>query len=378
MNNSKPKNFQLFLPFMGDSLGGAQVSTTELIRSIDKNLFDCTLVLHSKNSQFIELINSHKLSYKIFPLPVFIKSTSRFWPLIFVNLPVIIWYLIKFRPNIIHTNELRSNFLYSMASRILNIHHVWHQRSDLNSSPHSRHNRSEVKISFFTKVIYQFATHVVAVSNSIRTKINKINPKLVCTTIYNPVPEKISLTSISEQKFQNYDNFVPYYLKLGYLGRINSLKNLPYSLEVVKHINKSIPCRLVVASPNTLTDYPELLGHPLVKYIGYQTPQNFFPKVDYAIISSIQEGWGRTLVEAMNYGIIVFANPSGGHLEIILPNINGFFLLPSAEESARLILAINKMTFFKDYIERTARIFSKRFIPLKIAQQIQDFYLTIL
>ena len=52
------------------------------------------------------------------------------------------------------------------------------------------------------------------------------------------------------------------------------------------------------------------------------------------------EGFGRTIVEAMNYGIPVIANASGGVLEIIEDNKNGLLYDSSIENLTDVVIKV--------------------------------------
>ena len=51
------------------------------------------------------------------------------------------------------------------------------------------------------------------------------------------------------------------------------------------------------------------------------------------IIPAVEDGFGRTIIEAMRAGVFVIANDSGGHSEIIENDKNGILL----KDMSRLI-----------------------------------------
>ena len=100
----------------------------------------------------------------------------------------------------------------------------------------------------------------------------------------------------------NYKN-----IELQIFGKTLLIEDKKYEKKILDYINK-----------NQLTNY--------VKFMGHETNlEKIYKNSDLVISSAIEEGFGRTIIEAMNYGIPIIANiNAGGPASIITNNHDGF------------------------------------------------------
>lgn len=91
------------------------------------------------------------------------------------------------------------------------------------------------------------------------------------------------------------------------------------------------------------------LGNNIL-FLGYRTDINKLLKIcNLAVSSSLREGLGLNLVEALYSGIPIVATHNRGHNEIVKNNVNGLYSLNNAEDFSSKILYIkNNISMFKN------------------------------
>lgn len=112
-------------------------------------------------------------------------------------------------------------------------------------------------------------------------------------------------------------------------------------------------------------------GIPRVTFHGRQDPTPFYEKSSIFIMTSAFEGWGMTLTEASQYGVIPFAfNTSLSLSDIINDGINGFIIPPDDFETyVKRLEHIMKDTSERIRIAMNAVENSKRFSVERISKK---------
>jgi glycosyltransferase involved in cell wall biosynthesis len=124
------------------------------------------------------------------------------------------------------------------------------------------------------------------------------------------------------------------------IGRLYKQKGYPYLLRAFSIARKIIPCRLIILGKGEERSSLEQLSSDLgisdsVCFLGFQeNPYKFLSRSDVFVLSSLWEGFGYVIVEAMVCGIPVISTkcPSGPD-EIISDKLDGI-LVPPANEGA--------------------------------------------
>jgi glycosyltransferase involved in cell wall biosynthesis len=124
-------------------------------------------------------------------------------------------------------------------------------------------------------------------------------------------------------------------LKLVMLGQVNASKNQLDALRALKEcIVKGVDAELNIAGKaegdlymNILREFIErnnLAQH--VNFLGaIDNPETLLAESELLLMCSRMEAFGRVTVEAMKYGIPVIAANTGGSLELVKENVNGYF-----------------------------------------------------
>lgn len=213
---------------------------------------------------------------------------------------------------------------------------------------------------------YIFAKKIFCVSNGVKDNVNYLslfNLKKKLVTIYNPIvnhqpllykekkviKDKISILSVGTLKHQKnhtilinafslIENKEDYHLNLVGDGPLrNELKKLTQKLD--------------------LQDYVTFHGHQ-------NNVNNFYEKADIFILSSIYEGFGNVLVEALNYGLKIISTDCPNGPSEILNSPNYGLLIPSNNKFAlkNAIEEIRHIEFDKNLLQNRASNFHIKLI----------------
>ena len=298
--------------------GGAQRTFVNILNSIDKNYFKCILVVYRKKGALfkeldkeIEVISLEcsKSIYSIFKLTSLIK---------------------KYNPQIVFSTLRYINFV-TIISCIIAF-------KKLKIIVRETNNHTEAKIKknlkeFFIDYVYRFAHKIVALSEGVRLDINhrtKIEMSNI-EVIYNP----INLDSIMIRK---REKLPPKYeaefadkniTKLINVGHLEEQKGHDVLIKSVKLINE-FDFKLYIIGEGSKRHYLEKLINKLdlqdkVVLLGFQdNPYNFRHKSDMFILSSLWEGFGHVIVEAMACELpVISSDCKSGPNEIINDNFDG-------------------------------------------------------
>jgi glycosyltransferase involved in cell wall biosynthesis len=198
------------------------------------------------------------------------------------------------------------------------------------------------------KIIYPKADAVICVSSGIADDFLKIIyfPEKI-KVIYNPIiNDKI-------YKLAEEDIIHPWFsdLKIPVIvsaGRLVKCKDYPNLLEALNLVLQKQPVRLAIlgAGPEKekLVKLAEKLGlSQNIAFLGFQkNPYKFMKKASIFVLSSLQEGFGNVIIEAMAFGTpVVSTNCPAGPGEII-ENMKNGILTPVGDKKA-LAAAILKI-----------------------------------
>jgi glycosyltransferase involved in cell wall biosynthesis len=127
----------------------------------------------------------------------------------------------------------------------------------------------------------------------------------------------------------------------GYLGRLRPNKGVEVLLETLKGFRHP-GWQLVVAGTGA-PEYEARLrsrhATERINFAGFQTPDAFFPSVDYLIVPSLwHEPLGRVVIEAFAHGVPVIGADRGGISELIEPRKTGFLYDPDRPSELWAIL----------------------------------------
>jgi len=313
---------KILFPFVGDTIGGSHISAFTLFNCLKAQYpqikFDVLVFTASdsfKNCALANNIQFHELG-------VVLKSYSKFG-IIFDTLKTIILitkYLSKEDFDIVHTNDIRMHLIFLVASKFVSTKHLWHQRT---SMPRSS----------FGQKVFLLCNKFIVISNFILKQIHIPVPPNKVSMIYNPVE---SYFASKKKLAAKKELFGKKKCKLAFVANMQGRKKPKFFLALAKYFTKVHPNKYqFIMMGRISSDISEIIDRykkngdldDNFEVAGFKANMNiYWPDIDFLIAPAIEEGFGRTIVEAMRAGVISIAYNSGGHPEIIQHGYNGFLI----------------------------------------------------
>lgn len=169
-------------------------------------------------------------------------------------------------------------------------------------------------------------------------------------------------------------------------GRLVEQKGFTYLLQAFANLPNSYKAHLWILGEGPLENQLKRQATVLqcferVKFLGFQpNPRAYMQMADVFVLSSLWEGFGNVIVEAMSTGVpVVATNCPHGPSEIIESGVNGL-LVPPANQDA-LKNAIGEILNNKKLRERLSQEGQKRskdFLANRIAMQYAEEFRTII
>ena len=214
----------------------------------------------------------------------------------------------------------------------------------------TRSNGVDFKINkiflFLTiSLTYFIARKIICVSNGVNIDIQKyylFNGKKKFKTIYNPIVSKV-------EKIKKINNSKIHILNVGTLKAQKDHKTLIKAFSLLDNIDR-YHLNIVGDGPlkNELIQFAEdLMLKDHITFHGFQKNlKNFYLNSDLFILSSIYEGFGNVLVEAMSYGMQIISTDCPSGPSEILDNGKFGILVPISDTKA-ITSAIKKIIYNK-------------------------------
>ncbi|MGP1383662.1 MAG: glycosyltransferase [Thainema sp.] len=158
-------------------------------------------------------------------------------------------------------------------------------------------------------------------------------------------------------------------------GRLHPQKGYPYLLKALVKVRQSISATLWILGEGPLRPMLEQQIKTLgltraVKFLGFQAnPYQYMAAADVFVLSSIYEGFGNVIVEAMACGVpVVATNCPHGPAEILEQGKNGLLALPGDVDSlARQLLKVLQDPELQETLARRGLMRSQAFHSSTIA-----------
>lgn len=282
-------------PFVGDSIGGSQKSTLLLLAGLDRTSFCPLVVLHKEDGPLATLLRGKSIPYELLQLPV-MAGASPSLPRIFLaqlrNYGILRAFIRDRQIDIVHTNDLRCNLTWGLVSRI-QARHVWHQRTILSKSP-------------LWQMIGMLTNHVICISGTVRDTYRSFAPATIQANPFEAERHDRVAAKRALAAELDVDASRPI---VGYVGRMVSGKGLSDLSALPALLPEAV---VVVAGNGPLAETLPATIHKL----GFRDPiEPVIAGLDVLIAPSREEGFGRTVVEAMLAGTPVVASDIPAHRE---------------------------------------------------------------
>jgi len=373
------KKIVFFLPSLEP--GGTERNVVNLVNHINKERYVVSLVLGKKEGDFMKEVE--------IGIPIINLNTSSSLGLLFT----LTRYFNSQKPDIFISAFPRINIV-SLVAKILSgsvtkivitEHSVFSMLSVIAKTPWRR-TFARFFMPLLSRLMYPRADSIVCVSRGIADDLKKVvgvasNIKV----IYNPVIDdniyQLANEPVHHALFSNQD--IPVIIAV---GRLVKCKDYPTLLKAFKLIIKKQPAHLVILGrgpeKETLEGIVGQMGLvSQVTFLGFQdNPYKYMSKASVFVLSSLQEGFGNVIIEAMACGTpVVSTNCPAGPGEIIEHMRNGI-LVPVGDEKklAEAILEVLNKPALASRFSREGRATAECFSVQKSVAEYEKVFQTLI
>ena len=349
--------------------GGAEKLHINLAEEWRSNGHEVHFILMNKRGEFLSMVpnnvyikslNVNRLREVVFPLKSYLKeyrpdiTLAAMWPL--TSIAVVSWILSGKVGKIFLSDHVH---LSSSIANEINTHMFYIQSTIL--------------------LTYRLVNGVIAVSEGVKDNLIKIGrfKKNKIKVIYNPIVKSNNcLYSANHDRRKMWEGDFKYNILS--VAELKAQKDHKTLIKAISLLPKELDFRLVILGDGKLMEELRLLVKSLklndkVMLRGYvSNPYPWYCTADLFVLSSMWEGFGNVIVEALECGVpVVSTNCPSGPSEILdngeygtLVPVGDYVLLSNAIHST-LLKKVNK----NKLIER-----SKQFTVTKISLQYLKYF----
>lgn len=314
----------LYIDRFSEIFGGGQRSLLDLLEGIDRENFIPIVVLPQEGS-LSQKLREMNIDFKIISMPS-LRSLNLVG---FGNSVSQLRRLIKDKNiDLVHANNSLVAIYAGIAAKRERIPFVWHVRiSD--------------RDGLLDRFLASLSTQIITISDAVNQRFSWMkNRESRVKTIYNGIDLtkfNPSLSGAAIRREFRLDGQAPL---VGTVGRLDWYKGHKYFLRAAKIIVGSIPnCNfLIVGSGEKRKELENLVDklklNKNVIFAGYREDiPEILAGLDLFVSSSVSEGLGRSIIEAMAMQKPVVATNIGGIPEVVINQETGI-LVPARESKA--------------------------------------------
>jgi glycosyltransferase involved in cell wall biosynthesis len=253
--------------------------------------------------------------------------------LFFVYFPICIYYIFKYKIQIIHCNGFTGLVLGTICGRILGkkVITTVHSRSDLD-----RDNCKKSKaIAWLELKLLKLNHCCIVVSNYLKSYfINRGMKDKKLITIYNNISDAYKDSPSSDKDPQRTDKFL-----ICSAGRLEKVKGHIYLVKAMKKLldkGRNVECFIAGEGSYRSEIQSYIYENSIqdkVKLVGFvDNIREFIKGCDLLIVPSIMESFGLVVLEAMREKKCVIASNVGGIPELIEDNQSGYLVEAGIED----------------------------------------------
>jgi len=314
------------------AVGGAQDNTLLTLEKLDKKKYDITL-LCGKSGNWIKRACSIP-GIKIYFINELIRKIHCFYDII--ALIKIYLYVKKNKFSIVHTHSSKAGFSGRLAAKLAGVPVIIHT---IHGFPFHDY-MNPVKRNFFIileRFLAKISTQLITVSKlnlrkAVQLKIAK-EPKF--TNIYSGIVFKNFDEKINKQRKRETLNIDSDAKVISLIGRLSKQKGQQYLLKAVPDVISQYPnIQFLIIGDGELKKYLIKLTTKLkiennVRFLGFRNDISEILQItDIFVLSSLWEGLGRSLTEAMYMNKPVIATSVEGVPEIVKHEKTGILVKP--------------------------------------------------
>ena len=313
----------VFFPFIGNKIGGSDISAITLIENIRKEKDIKTIQYLHCSGVLGGFLKKKKINFLLERSDNNINRKENFVFFFKILFPLFkqIKLLRSHKIDIVHTNDNFTHYSWSISAKLAGCKVIWHKRNT---------DRSK-RILFFSL----FSDKLVTISNYIHKELPSFLKKK-STMVYNPFFFK---------KKKNYNKSLSelYEIKkkkkiIGFISNFSSRKRPDFFLKIAKHLIKNKKReKLFFAMFGDYEKYDSTFQKEIkdqnltnhLKLYGFvENIDEIMSYLDLIICPAEEEPFGRVLIEAMKNKVPIVASRSGAHEEIITNKIYGELVEP--------------------------------------------------
>ncbi|MBI5787879.1 MAG: glycosyltransferase [Candidatus Schekmanbacteria bacterium] len=355
--------------------GGAEKVLIELLKNINREKFSLYVAIFNKGGVYFDEI----------PLDVQIYDLCKISKYSFFSLQRKLNNLIiELQIDIVLSFLNYTNFLTLMSKNLFG----WKQPVIISEhnplTPYFNDNShlSWVK-KYLTKILYPQANFIIVVSNGIKKELLGVislkEEKI--RVIHNPV----DINKIKELAEEPVNLSCGNEFQIVTAGRLTTPKDYVTLLKAIKIVRNYLNVHLSILGEGKdegmLRNFSLDLGiSEMVSFLGFQkNPYKYMAKSDLFILSSLWEGFGNVIVEAMCCKVPVIATDCPyGPGEIIFQGKNGILVSIKNENNlAEAILKIAKDESLRVKMAEAGSIRAEDFDVKKVIKEYEDMFLSL-
>ena len=364
-------------------IGGAQDNTLYTVELLNKDKYDISLSCNL-NGELVSRAKKVK-HLKLYDVPNLRREVS------IINDIRAFLYLYKLikKENftIIHTHSSKAGFLGRIAAMLNKTPIVIHTIHGF--AFHDYMNSFKKNIFIYLEKLSAKWTHgLVTVSNLNKKKVVDLGiaPIEKLKNIYSGIDLTLFINEKNDQ-FRKELNLDSNHLLLGSVGRLSNQKDPITMIEAFCIVIKRFPnAHLTLVGDGELRDeilikIDQLQLNGRVHLTGNKNdPWKIYHSLDLFIMSSIYEGLGRSITEALSCGVPVVCTSVEGVPEIVRDNKTGI-LVPPKDPGALatgIIKSLNDMDNARKMAEEGRKFVNENFDVKKMVDDIDTLYDTLL
>jgi len=351
-------------------IGGADTSISRLINNLNKNIYEIDFITlgkvnlklskQTKNKIKVIKINTSRTILSIFSIRNYLNSDK----------------IKKYKKYIFFSNQNFANIISFFILYKLNwIKQILIERNHLDEFKYNRSYKNFF-IKLLIKFLYKKADKVIGISKKLSNDLANFTNCRV-QTIYNPAYDK-NIYKLSNKKI-----FLSKKKIILNIGRLENQKDHITLLKAFKESLKKKDSYLIIigygSQKKKILKFIKLnnLNNNVVILDKITNPYPYFKKADLFILTSLYEGFGNVLTEAIMFKIpIISTDCNSGPKEILLNGKGGDLVKIGNYKniSKKIIKNLNKKNYKKI---KLAYQQLKRFSIKKIIDQYDDLFKTI-
>ncbi len=329
--------------------GGAERNVINLIRNLDRNAYELTIVT-GRIGGILESELAKDITIKNLKCKNLVSLFFKLNALLKVEKPDI---LVSALPHI-NTISMMVKSFSSIKTKVILTEHT--TVSSLSTTARTLVKRLIARfiLPLFVKLFYPSANEIICVSNGVKEDLSSMignlpNLKVIYNPVFNNSIKELSKESLLDDEYL-FARENPVIIAV---GRLIKAKDYPTLLKAFKQVLNAVPARLVILGEGPEEDHLKKIALETgidnqVTFLGFKSnPYKYMARSSVFVLSSVREGFGNVIVEAMACGVPVVATDcKSGPGEIINNRVNGLLVEPQNDKA----LADGIITILKDPI----------------------------